>query len=176
MLRRLLPLVLVAVPGLAHGLPLLGTVTPPVQVQNVDGKREPLQPQAGMPTLIFYEGRDSKKQNQELKHKLKRLVDTIGGDYHGRIQLIPVANLEGLDFWPVRNFVENAVRSESRRIGAEIYCDWQGDLREKLQLKANLSSVILLDRNGKVIFAAEGSIEPGEQERLLQLLQDQVRA
>jgi hypothetical protein len=176
MLRRLLPLVLIALPGLAKGLPLLGAVTPAVQVQSVDGKREPLQPQAGLPTLIFYEGRDSKKQNQELKRKLKRLVDSIGGDYHGRIQLLPVANLEGLDFWPVRNFVENAVRSESRRIGAEIYCDWHGEMREKLQLKPDLSSVILLDRNGMVIFAAEGSIDLGEQERLLQLLHDQVSA
>jgi hypothetical protein len=175
-MRRLVLLAMVVLSGFAQGLPLLGTVTPAVQVQSVDGKREPLHPQGGMPTLIFYEGRDSKKQNQELKRKLKQLVDTVGGDYHGRIQLFPIANLEGLDFWPVRNFVENAVRSESRRIGAEIYCDWNGELREKLQLKAGLSSVILLDRSGKVIFAAEGSIDPAEQERLLRLLQDQVSA
>ena len=176
MLRRLLPLTLLALPGLAQGLPLLGAVTPTVQIQSVDGKQEALQPQPGLPTLIFYEGRDSKKQNQELKHKLKRLVDSVGGDYHGRVQLLPIANLEGLDFWPVRNFVQNAVRSESKRIGAEIYCDWNGELRQKLQLKPNLSSVILLDRQGKVIFAAEGSIAPGEQDRLLELLQAQISA
>src|SRR5450432_3459055 len=162
MWRRILPLHLLVLSGLAQGLPLLGAVTPPVQVQSIDGNREPLPPQAGLPTLIFYEGRDSKKQNQELKRKLKKLVDSVGGDYHGRVQLLPIANLEGLDFWPVRNFVQNAIRSESRRIGAEIYCDWNGELREKLQLKANLSSIILLDRSGKVIFAAEGSIDPQE--------------
>jgi hypothetical protein len=170
----LLPLFLLA--GVADALPLIGTVTPAVQVQHVDGKSEPLQPQTGMPTLIFYESRDSKRQNQELKTKLKHLVDSIGGDYRGHLQLFPIANLEGLDFWPVRGFAANAVRSESRRIGTEIYCDWNGELREKLQLKPNLSSVILLDRNGKVIFAAEGSLEPGEQERLLALIKSEVSA
>jgi hypothetical protein len=176
MLRSLPALAVIVCASLADGLPLLGAVTPAMQVQSVDGKHESLQAQVGLPTLIFYEGRDTKKQNQELKRKLKRLVDSVGGDYHGRIQLFPIANLEGLDFWPVRNFVENAVRSESRRIGAEIYCDWNGELREKLQLKPNLSSVILLDRSGRVIFAAEGSIDPVDQERLLRLLQAQVSA
>jgi predicted transcriptional regulator len=152
----------------------MGTITPAVQLQHVDGKSEALRPQPGVPTLIFYESRNSKKQNQELKHKLKRLVDTVGGDYHGRVQLLPIANLEGLNFWPVRNFAENAIRSESQRIGAEIYCDWNGELRQKLQLKPNLSSIILLDGSGKVIFAAEGALAPSEQERLLQLLEDEI--
>ncbi len=176
MMQRLLPAGLLLVAGMAQGLPVIGTVTPAVQMQDADGKTEPLQPQTGLPTLIFYENRDTKHQNQELKRKLKRLVDSIGGDYRGRLQVFPIANLEGLDFWPVRGFAQNAVRSESRRIGTEIYCDWHGELREKLQLKANLSSVILLDRQGKVIFAAEGALQPGDQERLLQLLENQISA
>jgi hypothetical protein len=176
MIRRLLPVGLLFLAGIAEGLPLIGTVTPAVQLQHVDGKSEPLQPQTGLPTLIFYESRDSKQQNQELKRKLKRLVDSVGGDYRGHLQLFPIANLEGLDFWPVRNFAQNAVRSESRRIGTEIYCDWNGELREKLQLKPNLSSVILLDRRGKVIFAAEGVLGPSEQKRLLDLLESEISA
>ena len=61
---------------------------------------------------------------------------------------------------------------QPRRAGIEIYCDWKGELR--LTLRPDLSTVILLNREGRVLFAHQGPVPPEEQDRLLALLKAEL--
>ncbi len=165
---------------LLHGstvlaLPALGSSEPKLRLPPVDGDALMLSSSLGRPTLIFYESKASRSQNWPLKKRLKDLVQETSS-YRERVALFPIVDLEGYDFWPVHGFAADAVRAEAKRIGWPIYCDWTGELRRALDVRSEMSTVILIDRNGKVVFAAEGPLEEQEQERILELLRIELHA
>jgi Bacterial protein of unknown function (YtfJ_HI0045) len=155
--------------GSARALPTLGSTAPSLTLPPVDGTPLELSSALGRPTLIFYESKQSRGQNWPFKKRLKDLV-AASSSYRERVALFPIADLEGYDFWPVRGFAADAVRAEARRIGWPIYCDWRGDLRKALDVRREMSSVILVDHAGKIIFASEGPLDPASQDEVLELL------
>ena len=154
--------------GDALAVPRPGTTAPPAGVQSLSGRVVRLDRLRGKPVLIVFESRESKGRNTALKDRLARLVR--GGRYRGRVHMLPVASVENLDFFPARGFVEDAIESESARIGATIYCDWDGSFRRALSLRPERSSVILISREGRVVFAFEGALDRRAQDRLIELL------
>src|ERR1700733_4851102 len=137
----------------AGALPPLGIGVPNQRLQPVDGDPLMLWSSLGRPTLIFYESKASRSQNWSFKKKLKDLVHETSS-YRERVALFPIVDLEGYDFWPVHGFAPDAVRAEAKRIGWPIYCDWNGELRRAFDVRGDLSTVILIDRAGKIIFAS----------------------
>jgi hypothetical protein len=159
----------------ALALPSLGSTEPNLRLAPVDGDAVMLPSSIGRPTLIFYESKGSRSQNWPFKKKLKDLVQETSS-YRDRVALFPIVDLEGYDFWPVHGFAADAVRAEAKRIGWPIYCDWSGDLRRALDAQSDLSTVILIDRTGKVVFAAEGPLDEEQQEQVLELLRIELHA
>jgi hypothetical protein len=159
----------------ALALPALGTAEPELRLPPVDGDALMLSSALGRPTLIFYESKASRSQNWPFKKRLKDLVRETSS-YRERVALFPIVDLEGYDFWPVHGFAADAVRAEAKRIGWPIYCDWTGDLRRALDVRSEMSTVILIDRTGKVVFAAEGPLEDEAQDRILELLRMELQA
>ena len=78
------------------------------------------------------------------------------------------------DFWPVRGFVKDAIRSESKKQGATIYCDWDGNFQRAAGFKRGTSSVLLIGRDARVLFSHEGALPPPERDRLISLLRSEV--
>jgi hypothetical protein len=158
-----------------RALPPVGSPEPELRLRPVDGDALMLASSLGRPTLIFYESKDSRSQNWPFKKRLKDLVRETSS-YRERVALFPIVDLEGYDFWPVHGFAADAVRAEAKRIGWPIYCDWTGELRRALDVRSELSTVILIDRTGKVVFAAEGPLQDDEQDRVLELLRIELQA
>jgi len=158
-----------------QALPPIGSTEPDLYLSPVDGDPVMLSSSLGRPTLIFYESKESRSQNWPFKKKLKDLVAETSS-YRERVALFPIVDLEGYDFWPVRGFAADAVRAEAKRIGWPIYCDWKGNLRRALDAQSDLSTIILIDRAGKVIFASEGPLAEEDQQRILDLLRVELRA
>ena len=151
----------------ALALPETGTVLPPVQMRTVDGLGQELPKQR--PTLILYESRASRPQNYPFKTRLKVLAEQAP-TFRDRLLVVPIANLEAYDFWPIRGLAASTVRSEGKRLGADIYCDWNGSIAKVLGTHPEMSSVILVDQSGKVLFSSEGPLSAADQERVLTLL------
>jgi hypothetical protein len=160
--------------SVARALPPLGSGLQDRRLQPVDGDPLMLSSGLGRPTLIFYESKASHSQNWPFKKKLKDLVHETNS-YRERVALFPIVDLEGYDFWPVHGFAADAVRAEAKRIGYPIYCDWNGDLKKAFDVQGDLSTVILIDRAGKVIFASEGPLSEDEQTHLLDLLRVELQ-
>ncbi len=156
-------------------LPARGSPEPDLRLRPVDGDAVMLASSLGRPTLVFYESKGSRSQNWPFKKKLKDLVQETSS-YRERVALFPIVDLEGYDFWPVHGLAADAVRAEAKRSGWPIYCDWNGDLRRALDVRSEMSTVILIDRSGKVLFAAEGPLDEDKQEEILELLRDQLQA
>lgn len=160
------------VAGRASAAPNVGSVRPAARVVDADDRVFDLHGVSGKPMLVLYEDKDSAKVNVALKDDLARLAR--GDRYKNAVALVPVADVERFDFWPARGFVKDAIRGESKKIGATIYCDWDGSFRRATQIAKNTSSVILFGRDGRVLFAWDGQVPKEERERLLAMLRAEV--
>lgn len=159
--------------GAALALPAEGQVAPNARVEDADGRELQIKTLRGRPILIMYEDKDSKAQNQAFKDALARLAK---GDarYRRTLAAVAVADVSAYDFWPVKGFVKDAIRDESKRLGTTIYCDWDGAFRATYRLRSGISNVILVGKSGQVLFAAEGALSREQLTRALALLRKEV--
>jgi hypothetical protein len=151
-----------------------GAIRPAGRVHDADDHTLDLRAINGKPILVLYEDKDSAKVNELLKADLSRLAK--GDRYRSAVALVPVADVQSFDFWPVRGFVKDAIRSESKKQGATIYCDWDGNLQRAAGFKRGTSSVMLIGRDARVLFAHEGAVPADQRERLIALLRSEVEA
>lgn len=165
-----LAVVTTAIPALA--LPTVGDAIGSARLEDADGHGLDIASFKGKPILIVYEDRDSAKQNDALKKELARLAK--GDKYKSAVALAAVANVAAFNFWPVKGFVKDAIRAESKKQGTTIFCDWTGGFRKAFKLRDNASSVVLIGKEGNVLFAADGSISADARARLVQLLRQEV--
>jgi hypothetical protein len=163
---------LIAGASAAVALPARGSKAPNAKLEDADGRVLWMKSLKGKPTLIVYEDKDSATQNQPLKNDLAKLAK--GDKYKSKVALAAVADVSSYDFWPVKGFVKDAIREESKKQGTTIYCDWDASFRSAYKLKEGTSSIVLVSREGDVLFAAEGALSADDRKRLLDLLRDQV--
>lgn len=159
---------------IALALPKEGAAAPNAKVEDADGRVLEMKSLTGKPILIVYEDKDSAQLNQALKEELSRLAK--GDKYRSKIALAAIADVSSYDFWPVKGFVKDAIRDESKKAGTTIYCDWDGKFRSTYKLREGTSSVVLVGRSGEVLFAAEGALKAEARKRLLALLRAEVEA
>lgn len=161
-----------AAPAPAGALPAEGDRAPNARVEDADGRATELKSFRGKPILIVYEDKDSAAQNQALKDELSRLAK--GDRYRKTIALAAIADVSAYNYWPVKGFVKDAIRDESKKAGTTIYCDWDGSFRSRYKLREGVSSVVLVGKDGHVLFAAEGTVSAERRRQLLELLRAQV--
>jgi hypothetical protein len=153
-------------------LPKEGALAPNARLENADGKTLQMKVWKGKPILIVYEDKDSASQNMVLKDELSKLAK--GDRYKATVALAAVADVSSYDFWPVKGFVKDAIRDESKKAGTTIYCDWTGAFRDAYQIKRGSSTVILVGKDGRVLFAAQGTVPAAGRTKLLTLLRSQL--
>lgn len=156
----------------ALALPAVGQDAPNGKVEDADGKAMETKAHKGKPLLIVYEDRDSATQNEKLKKDLSELAR--GDRYRSKVALAAVADVSSYDFWPAKGFVKDAIREESKKVGTTIYCDWNASFRKAFKLSKGKSSVVLVGKDGKVLFAGEGSLSDADRKKVLELLKAQV--
>ena len=156
----------------AMALPVVGDAAPEGKLEDADGKSLETKSIKGKPLLVVYEDRDTATQNAELKKELGELAK--GDKYKSKIALAAVADLTAYDFWPVKGFVKDAIREEQKKVGTTIYCDWDGSFRKAFKLAKGKSSVVLVGKDGKVLFAGEGALSADDRKKLVSLLKSQV--
>jgi hypothetical protein len=156
----------------ALALPAEGDAAPNARLEDADGRALELKAFKGKPILIVYEDKDSAAQNQPLKDALSKLAR--GDRYKNAVALAAVADVSSYDYWPVKGFVKDSIREESRKQKTTIYCDWSGAFRGTYRLRSGVSSIVLIGRDGYVRFAAEGVVSPARRQQLIELLRAEV--
>ena len=149
-----------------------GELRPAARVADADDHALDLRAINGKPTLILYEDQASSKLNEAFKADLAKLAR--GDRYRQAVALVPVADLQSYDFWPARGFVRDAIRSESAKVGTTIYCDWDGSFQRAVGFRRGTSSVVLIGRDARVRFAAEGQLSRADRERVIALLRSEI--
>lgn len=167
-----LAVALVVIASPAAALIPAGSARPAARVADADDRTLDLRAINGKPIFVMYEDQDSAKMNDALKADLARLAR--GPRYRGAIAVVPVADLQAYDFWPARGFVKDAIRSESKKIGTTIYCDWDGAFQRAAGFRRGTSSVMLIGRNARVLFGSEGPLSKEQRGRVIDLLRGEV--
>ncbi len=111
----------------------------------------------GRPTVLFYEDKNSTEQNAALKREL-----FARARYHGlvgRANVLGVANLHGLNFFPANLFALSAVRDAEKKDSVPVLVDWNRTLSSPpWNLPPESSSVVLLDDTGRLVHAWSGPL------------------
>lgn len=156
----------------AQAIPREGAPAANARAEDVDGRVMELKSFKGKPILILYEDKESARQNVALKEDLAKLAK--GDRYKSSIALAAIADVSAYDFWPAKGFVKDAIREESKKQKTTIYCDWNGSFRTALHLRRGVSNVVLVARDGKVLFAAEGTLSADQRKKLIGLIREQI--
>jgi hypothetical protein len=163
---------LAAIPG-ADAAPKEGQPAAEARAEDPDGRAFEVRSLRGKKTLIFfYEGKDTAQQNKSLKGELAKL--TKSDRYRSATQLVAVGDVADYDYWPVKGVVKDKIREESKKSGWPIYCDWDGSFRSAFKLRRDASNVVVVGKNGSVLFAAEGPVDARKRERLFNVLRAEV--
>lgn len=137
------------------------------------GKAVQLKTLFGLPTVLFYEDRHSTALNQQTKDELFER-----GQREGLLQavkVIAVADLEGYNWFPARDFALSAVRDAEVKAGVPVLVDWSGMLRSPpWSLAGKTSTVLLLDAKGRVVFARSGQLTETDRAELFQTLRELI--
>lgn len=157
---------------ISSAIPLVGELAPNARVEDADGHAVDLRSATGKPVLIVYEDKDSGTLNKPFKDELSALAK--GDRYRQSVALFAIADVSAYDFWPVKGFVKDAIRDESRKFQTTIYCDWTGAFRRSLDLARGTSNVVLLGKGGAILFSAAGRLDDAQRKRALALLKSEV--
>lgn len=138
-------------------------------VSTSDGRAVALSSRYGKPTVLFYEDRYSTELNAALKAELFERGKKDG--VLNAVTVVAVANLQGWNWFPARDFAMAAVREAERKSGIDIYIDWVGSLTTRpFLMRGNTSTVLVIDATGKEIFRGEGALDVAERERIFTVL------
>ena len=110
--------------------------------------------------------------NDALKADLSRLAK--GDRYRDAVVLVPVADVQSFDFWPARGFVKDAIRGESKKVGATIYLDWNGEFQRAAGFQRGTSSTMLVGRDARVLFTSQGALDAQQRAHLIGLLRAEI--
>ncbi|MBK7862646.1 MAG: hypothetical protein IPJ65_29370 [Archangiaceae bacterium] len=127
------------------------------------------------PTVLFYEDKDTNQLNQPLKDtlyalgKARSLLDAAS--------VVAIANVQGFDWFPARNFVVTAVKKTEVSIGVPVYLDWDGTMTKKpWSLNPKNATVMVLDPKGAVQFSYQGKLTEQKTAEVLALLEKLIEA
>lgn len=139
------------------------------------GEAVQLKAQLGLPTVLFYEDRHSTDLNRQTKDEL-----FARGKRDGLLQaarVVAVANLQGYDWFPARDFALAGVREAEVKAGVPVLVDWAGALSAPpWALPARTSSVLLLDSAGRVAFERSGRLTDADRAALFVALRELIDA
>ncbi len=135
------------------------------RVETSNGNPVALEVLKGKPLLLFYEDRDSTGLNQALKDELFKRGKAAG--LLDAVKVVAVADLEGFNWFPARDFALAGVRDAERKAGIPVYVDWSGRLRAApWKLKEGTSNVVLLDAGGAEQLRFSGALDEKQRAQL----------
>lgn len=165
-------LVLLGPLGAAAATPAaLATTT----LSDTNGRRVALDRYLGKPAVLFYEDRGSIAINQAVKDAL--IARGRQDELLGAVAVIAVANIAAYDFPPAREIATAFIRRAERRAGIPILLDASGALMAApWHLPDGTSTVLVLDREGQVVWRRSGAVSPGDAAGMLDQLARLARA
>ncbi|HEX6839780.1 MAG TPA: YtfJ family protein [Polyangia bacterium] len=153
--RALAVIGIVAAATAARALPAVGAIAPRVEVENVAARAMRPLPDA-RPVLVMYEDKDAQTQNEHARKVLGRINDRA--ENRARFEFAAVADVAKWNWWPAKKYVLEDLQQIAARENTVLFADWTGAVRKAWGLTAHKSALVLTASDGKVLFAADGTL------------------
>lgn len=125
--------------------------------------------------VVFYEDKDHIAQNEQLKGTLGRFI--ADNQLESELALLPIANADGFRFEPAASLVRAGLAEAARRIHLDILIDWNRRLYdEPFSLSSGASCVVVIDRDGRIVFRHVGEVQAAQQTALFRAIRRTLRA
>lgn len=121
----------------------------------------------GKVTVIFYETKDTKEKNRELKNELNKFYDAQSDADKKDIRRIPIINCAGVFF---TEMWKKELRANSKKEGMAIYGDWDGSMASSYGFKADDSNLVIIDKSGMIRYIYTGKVEDRQIQSIKELL------
>ncbi|MEZ4392241.1 MAG: hypothetical protein R3A48_14205 [Polyangiales bacterium] len=157
-------------PPPAPALPM----APEFTCEGSSGATRHLRNYLGRAVVIVYEDRDSNHQNDVLKRELEDRVRAQG--LASAVSVVPVANLSGFNFWPAMGYARDAVVDIARQQRTEVLIDWSGNMARAYRFRPGVSYVMVLSREGRVMFRHAGTLQASARSRFFNALTNAIAA
>jgi predicted transcriptional regulator len=125
----------------------------------------------GKLAVIFYETKDAKERNRELKDDLNDFFEKRSSEEQEGIARVAVIRCSL--FMP--NVWRRGLRENSKKEGMTIYGDWDGSMGKSYGMTANESNLVIIDRSGIVKYVRSGRIPKEEFSAIEKILSDPER-
>lgn len=140
-------------------------------LMNSKGAKTRLSSYWGRPVILVYEDVGSMKVNQAAKDELKRLSDKHR--LRDVVDVVAVADLEGLNWEPAKLIALSIVRAEEQKARVPVLVDLTGELQKApWNLPGRASTVMVISPAGELIYEASGKIEGARLEALVSTLRN----
>ena len=140
---------------------LIGSAAPYFRVQSGDDKELTLDMIRGKVAAIFYENKDIVDANKRLKDELNKLYFEQTDALKDVLVRLPVIDCSEA-FWPFLGIWKRRLREYSKKEGVTIYCDWEGKMSSDYKMKADVSNVVIIDKDGRIRFFSSGEVKDEE--------------
>jgi predicted transcriptional regulator len=74
---------------------------------------------------------------------------------------LPIVDCSGA-VWPFLGIWKRRLREHSKKEGVTIYCDWEGKMASDYKMKADVSNVVIIDKDGRIRFFSSGEVKDEE--------------
>jgi hypothetical protein len=165
-------LLVTTVLGIAPALavPKEGDSPASARIEDADEHGLELKTLKGKAFVVVYDDKDSAPKSEAFR---KDTVKFVKGDaLKSKVTVLPVADVSSYGYWPAKGIVKNAVREATTKLGTTVFCDWTGDLRTAYRFKGGTTGVVIVGKDGRVLYAHEGVPTGAELTRF----QDALRA
>ena len=140
---------------------LIGSAAPYFRVQSGDDKELTLDMIRGKVAAIFYENKDIVDANKRLKNELNKLYFEQTDALKDVLVRLPIIDCSEA-VWLFRGIWKRRLREHSKKEGMAIYCDWSGKMSSDYKMKADVSNVVIIDKDGRIRFFSSGEVKDEE--------------
>ncbi len=155
---------------LTSGLP-----APNFLVESGDNQKLSLDMVRGKVIVLFYESRHAIKENSALKDELIHFYLAQPANIKKHVFRLVVIDCSQ-SFGPATLLWKNGLREYSGKEGFTIYGDWNRKMLTDYHMEAGRSNFLIIDKLGIIQYAATGKVNPGQFEKIKELLMNLVQA
>jgi len=156
-------------------LPAPGRPAPNFLVESGDSRKLTLDMVRGKVVVLFYETRHVIKKNLALKNELKHYYRVQPANIQNDVFRLVVIDCSE-STWPTLPIWKSQLREHSRKEGFTIFGDWNRQMCTDYHMQAGDSNFLIIDKHGLIRYAATGKVDPGQFEKIKELLFTLVQA
>ncbi len=138
-----------------------------LRLEGATGQMRRASPIPARMAVFVYEARQGTQQNSVFKAEL---ADYMRAHPSAPVDVVAIADVRGLNFFPLNEFIRKAVQDASERASMEVLLDWTGSWGQSFHCPSGPSTVLVIGPDGREVFRHVGSLSAQQRSVIFHLI------